>query len=293
MPNVPAPVAVPDAIPAADFKPASPIPGFKVALLGAVGTGKTHAIRTLVDAGITPFIIFTENGMGLLGDIPAESCHWTYVKPASEDWSLMKDSANKINTLDFKALTAMPGFSRHKYNQWLQVLEACANFTCARTGENFGNISEWGTDRALVVDSLSGLNIMAMNLVTGSKPVKDMKDWGMAMDNLERFVIKLCTDLQCHMVMTAHPEREVDMVSGATKLMFSTLGKKLPPLIPRYFDEVVYTKCSGDTFFWSTTESMVDLKNRYLPRTSKLPPTFVEVLKGWEAKGGLVSPTAY
>jgi len=269
----------------------SPIPGFKVCLIGPVGTGKTHAIRTLVDAGITPFILFTENGMGILGDLPPESCHWMYVKPASEDWSLMRDSANKINTLDFKALTSMPGFNRNKYNQWINILEACANFTCARTGESFGNISTWGTDRALVIDSLSGLNIMAMNLVTGSKPVKDQKDWGMAMDNLERFVIKLCTDLDCHMVMTAHPEREIDPVTGATKLMLSTLGKKLPPLLPRYFDEVILTKNTGEEFYWATTDPQVDLKYRYLERGTKLPPTFTAVVEGWESKGGRICET--
>ena len=272
--------------------PASPIPGFKVCLAGAVGTGKTEVIRTLIDAGLKPFVLFTENGQGILGDTSPDDLHWNYVKPASEDWSLMRDSANKINTLDFKALTSMPGFNRNKYNQWIQVIEQCANFRCQRTGESFGNIGDWGTDRVFVLDSLSGLNSMAMNLVTGSKPVKDMKDWGMAMDNLERFITKLCTDLQCHVVLTAHLEREVDQTTGATKLMLSTLGKKLPPLLPRYFDEVVMTKTSGDDFYWSTTEGMVDLKNRYLPRSSKLPPTFKTVVEGWKAKGGTVSPAA-
>lgn len=271
---------------------ASKIPGWKVCLAGAVGTGKTHAIRTLVDAGYEVFVIFTENGQGILGDIPDDKLHWNYVKPASEDWSLMKDSANKINTLDFRALTSMPGFNRNKYNQWIQVLEQCANFTCQRTGEAFGNVGEWGTDRVLVIDSLSGLNIMAMNLVTGSKPVKDQKDWGMAMDNLERFIVKLCTDLWCNVVLTAHLEREVDQVTGATKLMLSTLGKKLPPLLPRYFDEIVMTKTSGEDFYWSTTEGMVDLKNRYLPRSSKLPPAFSLIREGWEKKGGTITSAA-
>lgn len=275
-----------------EHKPAhSPIPGFKVALLGPVGTGKTHAIRTLIDAGITPFIIFTENGMGILGDIPADKCHWMYVKPAAQGWTTMADSAKKINTLDFKALTSMPGFNRNKYNQFVKILEACNNFVCDRTGESFGDVSEWNTDRCLVFDSLSGINLMAMDLVVGSKPVKDQKDWGMAIDNLERFVTKICTDLDCHMMMTAHPEREVDQVTGGVKLMFSTLGKKLPPLLPRYFDDVIMTKATADAFYWSTAEGMADLKNRYLPRQSQMKPDFAAVVSGWQAKGGIICPT--
>ena len=74
--------------------------------------------------------------------------------------------------------------------------------------------------------------------------------------------------------------------------MLSTLGKKLPPLLPRYFDEVVMTKSTGDEFYWSTSEGMVDLKNRYLPRSSKLPPSFAALLEGWKLKGGVISPTA-
>lgn len=269
----------------------SPIPGFKVCLVGPSGTGKTHSLRTLIDAGITPFCLFTENGMGILGDIPEDKLHWRYIKPASEDWNTMKDSANKINTLDFKVLAGMPGFNRQKYNQWVQIMEACGNYVCQRTGEAFGNISEWGTDRALCLDSLSGLNIMAMNLVVGSKPVKDQKDWGMAMDNLERFVIKICTDLDCHLVMTAHPEREIDQITGATKLMLSSLGKKLPPLLPRYFDEVILTKANGNEFSWSNADGQIDLKHRYLPRSNKLPPSFEGVMKGWKEKGGIIVPT--
>lgn len=269
----------------------SGIPGFKVALAGPYGTGKTEAIRSLIDQGITPFIIFTENGMGILGDIPADKCHWCYIKPAAQDWNTMIDSAKKINTLDFKALTGMAGFNRSKYNQFYRLLEACHNFRCERTGEEFGDISTWNTDRAIVFDSFSGINIMAMDLVVGSKPVKDQKDWGMAIDNLERFIIKITTDPLCHVVMTAHLEREVDQVGGGIKLMFSTLGKKLPPLVGRFFDEVIMTKYSGGNFLWSTADAQADLKNRFLPKKSDLPPSFAGVVEGWKAKGGIICPT--
>jgi hypothetical protein len=52
------------------------------------------------------------------------------------------------------------------------------------------------------------------------------------------------------------------------------------------------TKTSGEDFYWSTTEGMVDLKNRYLPRSSKLSPAFSLIREGWEKKGGTLSPAA-
>lgn len=43
-----------------------------IMLVGATGTGKTHCLRTLLDAGITPFIISTEPGIeSSHGDIPS------------------------------------------------------------------------------------------------------------------------------------------------------------------------------------------------------------------------------
>ena len=43
-----------------------------------------------------------------------------------------------------------------------------------------------------------------------------MADWGIAMDNLERLIIKLTTDLRCYFILTAHMERETDEVTGGT-----------------------------------------------------------------------------
>ena len=66
----------------------SPIPGPKIILLGDSGTGKTHSIRTLLDAGLTPFIIFTEPGMESIGDI-LDQCHYTYIKPGVAGWDTL------------------------------------------------------------------------------------------------------------------------------------------------------------------------------------------------------------
>ena len=253
-------------------------------LCGTTGTGKTHAIRTLVEAGIETFVLFTEPGMEVLADIPSSKLHWHYVAPSAPDFSDMIQSAQKINTMSFEALTKLPDINKRNYTEFIDVLTSLSNFKCDRTGEVFGSVDSWGPDRALVVDSLTGLSIMAMNLVAGSKPVKSMADWGVAIDNLERLITKLCVDTKCHFVLLAHLEREVDEVTGGTSLMASTLGRKLAPKLPRFFSDVVHAKRNVDKFVWSTASTNVDLKARNLPISDNLPPSFVPVIEAWRKR---------
>lgn len=255
-------------------------------LVGATGTGKTHAIRTLVEAGLEVFVVFTEPGMEVLADIPADKLHWHYIPPSSPDWADMLDSATKINTLSFKSLTELSDIKKSKYTEFLDLLACLSNFKDDRTGEQFGAVDSWDGSKALVVDSLSGLNIMAMNLVTGSKPVKSMADWGISIDNLERLLTKLCTGTMCHFVLTTHLEKEVDEMTGGTSLMAATLGRKLGPKLPRFFSDVIHAKREGGQFIWSTASMNVDLKARNLPISDKLEPSFVPIIKKWRERSG-------
>lgn len=266
--------------------------GVNTMLVGATGSGKTYCIRTLVDAGITPFCLFTEPGFSsVLGDIPKDKLHWCYIPPANPSWASMIDSATKINTLSFESLAKLKDINKRDYAQFIEVLGMLANFKCARTGEEFGPVDKWDSSRAIVVDSLSGLNIMAMSLVVGSKPTKAMSDWGVAMDNLERLIQKLCTDTKCHFILTAHLERESDEVTGGIQLMASTLGRKLAPKIPRFFDDVINCQRNGTAFTWSTASMNVDLKARNLPIADNLEPSFVPLITNWRKKAG-GEPTA-
>jgi AAA domain len=258
------------------------IPGPKILLVGATGTGKTHSIRTLVDAGLEVFVLFTEPGMEVLADIPPSKLHWHYLAPASPDWSDMIDSANKINTLSLKTLSGMEDINKLKYAGFLDMLRTLSNFTCDRTGQSYGAADHWGPDRALVIDSLSGVNILAMNLVTGSKPVKSMSDWGMAMDNLDRFITKITTDVYCPMVLLAHQERETDEVTGGTSIMVSTLGKKLAPRMTRFFSDVINVVRQEKKFTWSTVTFGMDLKARNVALADNLEPSFVPIIRKWQ-----------
>lgn len=270
--------------------PLSPIPGPNILLQGESGTGKTHSIRTLLDVDITPFIVFTEPGMEVLGDIKCPDLHWHYEPPGRQDWATMIDAANKVNTLPMKAIADLPDISKAKFRQFMEILTNFQNFTCSRCGKHFGDVTEWDTDRALVLDSLSGLNIIAMDHVVGGKPVKSVQNWGVAMDGIEKLINKLTLDTYCTFILTAHLEQETDEVTGAQKVMVSTLGRRLAPRIPRFFSDVIQTTRSGKDFTWTTTQPNVVSKARNVPWASNIPPTFVEVFKVWAAHGGVIAP---
>jgi hypothetical protein len=181
----------------------------------------------------------------------------------------------------------MDGINKREYDQFVQIYRTLGNFKCAHCGKEFGDVSTWDNTRALVIDSLSGLNIMALDLVAGSKPVKSLPDWGIAMDNLSRLINKLVTDTKCHFVLTAHLEPEKDEVTGRVVNMPSTLGRKLAPLLPRFFDNCIHAIREGATFKWSTATENTALKARDLPISANLPPTFVPMVEHWRKQFGL------
>jgi hypothetical protein len=178
--------------------------------------------------------------------------------------------------------------NKKKYNQFEGLLRCLSNFTCQRTGEQFGDATEWGTNRALVIDSLSGLNLMAMALAVGGKPVRDPKDWGLAQTLIANLMHKLCMDMQAWFILTSHPEREVDEVLGGSKVMVSTLGKKLAPVLPRFFSDVIMTERQGTKFSWSTAAPGAALKARNLPIADGITPDFAPLLAKWRSQGGIL-----
>ena len=267
------------------------LPGMKILLMGDSGTGKTHSIRTLVDAGLEVFCIFTEPGMDILAEVPVEKLHWNYTSPSSVSWAEMQESSRKLNTMAFKALTELPHINRGSHAEYMTVQGVCDNYVDQRTGIEYGSIDKFGTDRVVVLDSFSGLSYMALNLITGSKPVKHVGEYGCAMDNLERFTIKLTQDIRCHAVIIGHKAKEKDDSTGGLSSMIDTIGAKLAPKLPKLFTDIIDTQRIGDRFSWSTTTPNTILKARNLPWANEIPPTFVPMLAKWRdrdrmARGG-------
>jgi hypothetical protein len=265
---------------------------YNIMIVGPVGTGKTTALRTIVeDCGKELFVVATEPGIqNILGEsatagpLPKEKCHWHYISPAEIDWKVLETNAKLVNTMSMADLQKMPAANRNKFQQFVELLSVLANFKCDRTGEEYGPVDSWGEDRVLAIDGLSGISQMAMDLVVGSKPIKTQPEWGAAMDMILRLVRKLCYDTKCTFVMNAHLERQIDETGGGTHLTVSTLGNKLAPELIKPFDEIIFAKRVAEKFTWSTMEMQVDLKTRILGWGDSYEPTYKHFFKDEKAQ---------
>jgi AAA domain len=273
----------------------APMLGPKVLLEGPAGTGKTHALGTLVEwadkNGFRVFALFTENGLEtLLGYFtdrgkPVPAClhyHSSMTRPNSLD-SLIK-AADNVGKLSYEAVTKLADTDRSKNNAFHKILQACANFPDDRTGKTFGGVDSF-TDRDIfVIDSLSELSNAAFKMVIGSRPTAAPPDYGVAQNNLMNF-LRLCTQgMKCTFVITAHVSREKDEITGGVKLMTKAIGAALANEIPQLFSDVIYTVRNGDKFSWDTAAANVDVKTRSLPIRAGIDPDFGQIMSKWVSR---------
>jgi hypothetical protein len=284
--NSPTPVM--SAPPAAGTK--SP-PGTKNLLMGPPGSGKTHALRTLLDChpNLKIHCIFTEpSGMTILGDTPPERFHWQYVQPSKPSISALIEQATALNTFTQQALQGMANVNPQNYKQYIELLAAMAKLKCERTGLEIGPIDQLGTDWVVCFDSLSPINNMCMDLVAGGKPFKTMSDWGAGIDQQTKFLNFITLATRCHIVLTAHLTREIDEVMGGTKILPNAIGKKLPQEMNRFFDDIVLTSIESNQFKWATSVANVDAKARRLKLGKDFQPSFKPIFDVWLARGGII-----
>jgi hypothetical protein len=269
-----------------------------VLLQGASGSGKTSALVTSLQAGLNVFVIGTEPGfVDSLIDrcrelkIPIDRLHWMSVLPATEGWEALDEMVLKIGSLDFEGISKIKGIGKDKTRVPAQkFLGALKDFKCERTGESFGSFTLWDDTCLLAIDSLSGLSTISWYLTVGNKPTGAPGEWNIAMNFIEALLMKINSDRQCYFCLTAHVEKEMDEITGVMRVMTSTLGRKLAPKIPRFFSEVVYAKrtTAAPQFRWSTIDSSADLKNRVLPVSDVMLPSFVQIVDGHKRRLALI-----
>jgi hypothetical protein len=260
--------------------------GFNSLILGAPGAGKTSVIPTLAKAGLEVFVAFTEQGVGNLKKAMAlhnlseeekSRIHYAYIKPGRGSFAKMAKGATEINRAT--EFGKMSSGNRKDHSQFIDLLNLCSNYV-DQHGEEFGSIDEWDANRVLVVDGMSGLNDMCMSLVVGDKPVKTLQDWGVAIDQLDKFV-KQCCNLLCGFVLLSHMEQEKDEVTGRMIVTASTLGRKLGSSIGRHFQDVILASKGKGKYQWATDDSRIELKHSYLKESAALPATFEPLIESW------------
>jgi hypothetical protein len=270
--------------------------------MGPSGSGKTYSISTLLEAGLEVFVVSTEpHGLETLLDVVAEkklnlnSLHFRYIPPARPGFEVLERLGKLISVSDQKSLSdAKPGPRAEA--QWIELLKTFVNFVDEKDGKSYGDVTKFGPDKALVVDSLSGISAMAMDVTIGDKVTANPGEWGIAMRALDKFLLTCTSDLRCFFVLTAHTEREEDLITGASKIMVSTLGKKLAPQIPKFFSEVILadtiTQGNIRTHLWSTNAHNTVLKNRSLPISDKLQPSFEPIVAAYRKRLDMLKATS-
>jgi hypothetical protein len=267
--------------------------------MGETGGGKTHSVVTLLEAGLEVFLIGTEptfldsilDAIGERKELLARF-YWKAIQPARVGIKGLQAMVLQISKMAYDDLSKLRPDNMRSNAQLITFLSTLEDFVDDRTDKHFGSVESWGPQRALVVDSLSGLNLMAMDLTIGNKVTAHQGEWGIAMGTLEKLLHNLTSNLRCFFILIAHTEREGDELSQGTKIMVSTLGKKLAPKIPRFFSEVVLAYREGDKFLWSTMATGVVLKKRALPLDGKLQPSFKPIVEAHHRRLAMLAKQA-
>lgn len=214
-----------------DFSSAKPI---KMLLIGDSGKGKTGALASLAEAGLQVRILDFDNGLSILPSIlkgKPEAIARIQYESCLDDFHMVgqKLLPKGVPTAFTKGLSLMTDWKTPSLN--------------------LGPVSSWDKKNVLVIDSLSHLSnaamryVLSLNKRSGEQPWQS--DWGQAMSLIEQVLQLLYSDqIKCHVILTAHithigGEENADGKMVGVKQYPNTLGQKLPPKIPQYFNTML------------------------------------------------------
>lgn len=209
----------------------------KMLNLGSSGTGKTAALLALAKAGYNVRIADFDNGVDILGDLARHE----------------KDSAAILDRIHY-----LPFTDEMKTTKGGEIIpkgppKAYSNFVKSMNewkddDNNLGSIETWTSSDVFVIDSLTFLSNAVMrwhlfNVGRISQPYQS--DWLVAQRKVTQLLELLYSNsLNCNIVINAHI-RYMEVMQDVQEGFPESIGKALPPQIPRYFNTVVQTKIMG------------------------------------------------
>ncbi|MGH7472316.1 MAG: hypothetical protein ACREJW_00075 [Candidatus Methylomirabilales bacterium] len=274
------------------------LPAPKVILMGLPGSGKTWSLHTALRSGLEVFLIGTEpNAIDSILDAcqatgtSTEHLHWTTIRAAPADRRTLRELVKITNLMSYEDITKIKGgVARQRTGQLAKLVDVLEDFKCEHCGAAFGDPAKWPDTRMLVLDSLSGLNHLAMTNHIGLKPSAHLGEWGCAINTEAQFINDLVYGLQCYFTLIAHIDRDTNQITGGTVISPAALGNKYGPKMGKDFSEVILAKKQHSTFVWSTSESDTATKNRSLPINDKLPPSFAPIIAAHNNRKKLTAP---
>jgi hypothetical protein len=279
---------------AAEPAQASGLQPFRALVAGPYGTGKTTSLRTLVQAGLKVYDIALDPGSGVLAGSGVKVHYQPYAVPK---WATLKKAVELTRGGRVSDDVAMAALARitgeggeDQFAEFLTLLDTLAQFRDPVTGEELGDVAQFGTDTVLAIDGLTGLSKSARYLVAGAKPSLTWPEFNATQQHVSMF-LDICTlQLGCHFVLITHLERRKDDVTGATYQQIAAIGQALGPVIPVNFNDAILAWEDGGKHGWATTAQGLDLKHTYLPSATELEPSFVAIVDEWKRRGGIISP---
>lgn len=271
-----------------------------ILLQGDIGSGKTTSFRTLLQAYIDErgemvsglglervAVITLEPGIeASLGpnlctskDLPA-GIHIHNIPPLDIDWPVIRKYAMLLNTMSLDKVLETTDPDKGKYRQFLELFDSLADFTCDLCGENLGDVAEWSDNMAIGLDSLTGLTTVARQLVVGGKPILSRPEYNPVMNMIENFLMLFWGKTKCWAILTAHIDREVSPLTGATSITAHTIGQKLAPRLVKMPDEIIMSSVDDrGRISWANVTPGAVTKRRRLPRSTDMEPTFALLSK--------------
>jgi len=210
----------------------------KMLLIGDSGTGKTASLLSLAEAGYNLRIIDFDNGLDIVSSLLSNSKNPEQVAKQIQ----YVTCTDEMKTT--KGGEIIPKGQPKAYAKALQMM----NRWQEDDGTDLGNVSEWGSNDVLVIDSLTFLSnaVMRWHLFNVGRIGQPWQsDWLVAQRRvIQTMELLFSTSVTCNIVMTAHI-RYVDIAEGQTQGYPESVGKALPPQIPRYCNTVAQTVLSG------------------------------------------------
>lgn len=222
---------------------AAPAPqSAKLLLIGHSGSGKSGALASLANEGYELFIVDFDNGLDPL---------YHFVEPQ------FRKNVH-FHTLQDQ-LSAVTGETQIvKADAFSRAMRLLADWQ--EDGKSLGSPLTWGPDKVVVIDSLTFASTSALHLASirngqnsfkpkATKGAGDPRQIiGEAQTLIEGMLANLASTLvKCNVVLLSHVTYEGPETDPTG--FPSSVGRKLSPVIPRYFNTMLYIEKQGPNRF--------------------------------------------